>query len=475
MKTKIFALFLGLFSVLSSASAQSVALTGFNGRIDFSGFANSGPNIQGTLKNFTDQTGTYVASQIDTGDVAWDNNGKRYAVVGVISSTATQAVVVLSRIGGGAHLPKGIGLVSRETPNGLTLIPTQNSAGISSLLLGRILTNNTIRTDFLTNNKLIKRDSLCGVAAFYTDIKIKGTYIYACSPSLGRVVIYDAAFPKDTVKSFRPNFSGLNFLPTIIKTQGNDLYVLCFDDAGGGGASRIFKYNATDPVNPVLMWSRDVGGGYYPSDFAINDTLIYIMRTSNVEIISSLNNYKGNFGPGGTPNSIQFKDGKIYLFGRRTFSVLDTAYFSVFNASTIVPTLVARYKSALDSNYLGGYIDSDYIFLISNSNTTLLRSSNLSLVKRNKLPNVNQAVYHFPYSKYKAKAVKFNEYVIASSAASTYMYLFSYPEFNILNQQDTGENLMWFDLVGNTFHGIRGDNSQAPKQIVKGILNFNLH
>jgi len=142
MKTKIFSLFLGLFFTLWSASAQSVALSGFNGRMDFSGFANSGPNIQGTLKNFTDQTGQYIASQIDTGDIAWDNNGKRYAVVGVISSTATQAVVKLSRIGGGTHLPKGVGLISRETENGLTLIPPVNSTGISTQLASRVEVHN---------------------------------------------------------------------------------------------------------------------------------------------------------------------------------------------------------------------------------------------------------------------------------------------------------------------------------------------
>ncbi|WP_421798470.1 hypothetical protein [Haliscomenobacter sp.] len=142
MKTKIFTLFLGLFFILSIASAQSVALTGFNGRIDFSGFANNGPNIRGTLKNFADQTGLYVISNIDTGDIAWDNNGKRYAVVGVISSTGTQAVVDLSRIGGGTHLPKGAGFVSRETSNGLALIPPQNSNGISAPLASRVGVHN---------------------------------------------------------------------------------------------------------------------------------------------------------------------------------------------------------------------------------------------------------------------------------------------------------------------------------------------
>lgn len=163
MKTKIFALFVGLLCLITSALAQSETLTGFNGRIDFSGFTNNGLNIRGTLKNFTDQTGLYIASDIDTGDVAWDNNGKRYAVVGVISSNATQAVVDLSRIGGGTHIPKGAGLVSRETFNGLTLIASQNSSGISAKLMGMILTHNfkLINEQFLSY--VGTYDSLYGV------------------------------------------------------------------------------------------------------------------------------------------------------------------------------------------------------------------------------------------------------------------------------------------------------------------------
>lgn len=144
MKINTIALVMGLLFLASGVLAQSEALSGFNGRINFSGFAENGPYIRGTLRDFNDQTGQYVVSQINVGDVAWDNNGKRYAVASVISTTSTQAVVDLSRIGSGSHMPKGAGLISRETANGLTLIPPQNSVGISAQLASRVLVHNTI-------------------------------------------------------------------------------------------------------------------------------------------------------------------------------------------------------------------------------------------------------------------------------------------------------------------------------------------
>lgn len=135
MKMNILALLMGLLCY--SALAQSPTLTGFNGRINFSSFANNGLYVRGTLKDFSDQTGQYICSQIAVNDIVWDNNGKRYAVAAVISSNATQAVVDLSRIGGGTHIPKGAGFVSRETSNGLALIPPVNSAGIGTQLASR--------------------------------------------------------------------------------------------------------------------------------------------------------------------------------------------------------------------------------------------------------------------------------------------------------------------------------------------------
>lgn len=155
MKTNLFLLILGMLCLFNSAVGQSAALTGFNGRITFSGFANNGLYVRGTLKDFNDQTNQYIASQIDTGDIAWDNNGKRYAVVGVISSNATQAVVDLSRIGGGTHIPKGAGLVSRETVNGLTLIPAANSAGISAQLASRVAVHNAIMLNNLEYGNIL--------------------------------------------------------------------------------------------------------------------------------------------------------------------------------------------------------------------------------------------------------------------------------------------------------------------------------
>lgn len=150
MKTKIFALFLGMMCLITSALAQSETLTGFNGTITLSSFSNNGPYVRGTLRDFRDQTGLYICSNIDSADVVWDNNGKRYAVVSVISSNATQAVVDLNRIGGGTHIPKGAGFVCRETANGLSLVPAQNSNGISAQLMARVLTHNMLSLEKLS-------------------------------------------------------------------------------------------------------------------------------------------------------------------------------------------------------------------------------------------------------------------------------------------------------------------------------------
>lgn len=145
MKTKIFALILGLFCLFNMvAIGQTVSppLSGFNGKVQFTGFTNNGLFIRGTLAEFLDQTNQYFASDIDTNDVAWDNLGRKYRVVAVISSNLTQAVVDMARVGGGSHFPSGVGMVNRETANGLSLVSTANSIGISQQLLSRILTNN---------------------------------------------------------------------------------------------------------------------------------------------------------------------------------------------------------------------------------------------------------------------------------------------------------------------------------------------
>lgn len=143
MKTKIFAVLLGMLCLYSLATGQNVEppLSGFNGKVQFQGFVNNGLFIRGTLGEFLDQTNQYFASDIDTNDVAWDNLGRKYRVVAVISSNLTQAVVDMARVGGGTHFPSGVGMVNREV-SGLSLIPTSNSTGISSQLLSRILTNN---------------------------------------------------------------------------------------------------------------------------------------------------------------------------------------------------------------------------------------------------------------------------------------------------------------------------------------------
>jgi len=168
MKTKIFPLILGMLCLFSFAFSQSETLTGLNGRIEFRSFANNGLYIRGTLDNFNDQTNQYAASDIDSADVVWDNQGRRYLVHDVISSNLTQAVVDLARIGGGSHIPTGVGMVSRETSNGLALVPPVNSTGISTQLASRVGVHNmkileglkTIYTgsDSLKTNVQVKMD-----------------------------------------------------------------------------------------------------------------------------------------------------------------------------------------------------------------------------------------------------------------------------------------------------------------------------
>jgi hypothetical protein len=149
-------LILGLmcFLMLSAeAWSQANTQTGFIGKFTFQSFANNGANIRGTLDAFSDQTNQFFANSIAPGDVVWDNVGRRYAIVTVVSSNIVQAVVDLSRIGGGTHIPSGVGFVSRETPNiGLSLIPTANNIGISNQLEGRIHTHNMLLIDQAINS-----------------------------------------------------------------------------------------------------------------------------------------------------------------------------------------------------------------------------------------------------------------------------------------------------------------------------------
>lgn len=123
--------------------SQSNTQTGFNGSFQFSSFANGGTSdIRGTIDNFLDQTNQYFANQIAVNDIAWDNSGRRYKVMSVISSNLVQAVVDLQRIGGGTHIPFGLGFVSRETSTGLSLIPSVNNLGLSNQLESRVHNHN---------------------------------------------------------------------------------------------------------------------------------------------------------------------------------------------------------------------------------------------------------------------------------------------------------------------------------------------
>lgn len=142
MKTTFFSILICLLCLANVGYSQSVTLTGFNGKIEFKSFVTNGANIRGTLINFVDQTNQYTAANIAANDIAWDNQGRRYKVVTVVSTTSTQAVVDLSRITAGTYFPTGVGFVCRETENGLSLIPAQNSTGISSQLASRVWVHN---------------------------------------------------------------------------------------------------------------------------------------------------------------------------------------------------------------------------------------------------------------------------------------------------------------------------------------------
>ncbi len=153
MSKFIFTLKLMFISCLVFSQAT---LSEFNGTFDYKNFAPNGSNIRGTLSSFSDQSKKYTCNDLLVGDVCWDINGKKYKVVSVISKNATQAVVDLSRIGGGSHIPKGRGFVSRETQNlGLSLLPTTNSLGISPILESQVHIHNLKTIDLKSSQDTI--------------------------------------------------------------------------------------------------------------------------------------------------------------------------------------------------------------------------------------------------------------------------------------------------------------------------------
>ncbi len=140
---------LGLMLLPLLGLAQSETLTDFYGKFSFTGFALGGTaDVTGTLDAYSDQTNLYFASDIEAGDVIWDNLGNRWEVMVVNSSNLLQADVDLRDINSAGGLPSGIGYISRETATlGLSLFVPDNNIGISQQLKSRVETHNALLID----------------------------------------------------------------------------------------------------------------------------------------------------------------------------------------------------------------------------------------------------------------------------------------------------------------------------------------
>ena len=150
MKRLLILLYIVSFLLIGwSAFSQSVTLTGFVGKFSFQSFSAGGSSdVTGTLDAFSDQTNQYFASNIEVGDMVWDNQGNRWEVMAVNSSNLLQADVDLRSVNGAGGTPLGIGFVSRETPNmGLSLFVPDNNIGISQQLKSRIESHNMLLID----------------------------------------------------------------------------------------------------------------------------------------------------------------------------------------------------------------------------------------------------------------------------------------------------------------------------------------
>lgn len=150
MKRIIFLTFFCLLAVYSFG--QSPTLTSNHGKVQFTGFVSGGTaDVVGDLTAWSDQTNQYFANGIQVGDVLWDNNGNRWEVMVVNSSTLFSANVDLRDINASAGVPVGVGFVSRETPNiGLSLLVPDNNIGISQQLKSRVETHNMLLLDQFT-------------------------------------------------------------------------------------------------------------------------------------------------------------------------------------------------------------------------------------------------------------------------------------------------------------------------------------
>lgn len=100
------------------------------------------------LADFNDQTGEYLAGDVDSLCTAWDNLGGRWDIVQVDSATIANAWVLIKSLNPVYASPFGIGFVSLETSGtGLSLTAPDNSTGISPQLQSRIESHNMILID----------------------------------------------------------------------------------------------------------------------------------------------------------------------------------------------------------------------------------------------------------------------------------------------------------------------------------------
>jgi hypothetical protein len=142
MKKIIF--LIGLILLSFSLFAQTgTTLNNFVGVVQYSGATTSGVTIGEyvvTMGSFSDQTNLYNANDIEAGDIAWDNSGRRWRVDTVLTSNLLSADVEVTALTAGAGGPFGVGFVNREV-NGLGSFPPDNSTGISQQLKSRVETH----------------------------------------------------------------------------------------------------------------------------------------------------------------------------------------------------------------------------------------------------------------------------------------------------------------------------------------------
>ncbi|AEE53722.1 hypothetical protein [Haliscomenobacter hydrossis] len=379
MKTKIFAFTLGMLCLLSTAFSQSNTLTGFNGKVQFSSFADQGPNVRGTLSAFVDQTNQYFASDIDTNDIAWDNQGRRYIVVAVISSNLTQAVVDLSRIGGGSHIPTGVGFVNRETSNGLSLLPTTNSTGISSQLQGRVLTHNmkileglwppaniynsdgvisNTRTISLGLNgdylKIIGTSNNKAVELYATTSDFLGDiYSYAKATKSGSnhyhqdykaVGVYKGARPYTYLDILATSYIGSDVISSVIidasifntTDNRNDAKLKLRTDSTATSTSAVLMMRTQNNVNPNYHWAGfNDGSSIEGAQRTITTSPSFIVQTQKSNTSTVFNwIWVNNLDTDTTSNRFSIYNGKIVFPNARPSTTASAISSLIWTAGT---------------------------------------------------------------------------------------------------------------------------------------------